>query len=258
MKCVVTTGRLAFAACISVFAVVETQAQEAKDNSGTNPAVLNRSFSFSNEYRFLQDDHYYDVASFKYTEPFMDGRASIRLNAPVNATDVGPGGEFGLGDIAAKLTYILYVDRQMGLIVSGEIGAPTASEDVLGSGKWTFAPGVTWANFLTPEIIIAPAYVHTISFAGDGDRAEINRGDFDLYMVYKPKGERWWVTGDFTASYDFESKNTPLSFEVSLGRNLAVLENGAAVNGYLRPGVGIGEDRPYDFNIEAGLSIVGF
>ena len=134
---------------------------------------------------------------------------------------------------------------ESGLIVSGaSLGRATASEDVLGSGKWTFAPGVTWANFLTPEIIIAPAYVHTILFAGDGDRAEINRGDFDLYTVYKPRGERWWLTTDLTASYDFESKRTPVSFELSVGRNLAVLENGAAVNGYIRPGVGIGEDRP--------------
>jgi hypothetical protein len=49
-----------------------------------------------------------------------------------------------------------------------------------------------------------------------------------------------------------------MSFEVSFGRNLAMLENGAAINGYVRPGVGIGEDRPYDFNIEAGISVVGF
>jgi hypothetical protein len=74
----------------------------------------------------------------------------------------------------------------MGLITSGELGAPTASEDVLGSGKWTIAPGITWANFLSPEIIVAPAYVHTFSFAGDNDRGDINRGDFDLYFVYKP------------------------------------------------------------------------
>jgi hypothetical protein len=35
-----------------------------------------------------------------------------------------------------------------------------------------------------------------------------------------------------------------------------VLENGAAINGYIRPGIGIGADRPYDFNIEVGISLV--
>jgi hypothetical protein len=256
---VVSVGaRTALGMFVLVLAGNGSLAQESKDNSGTNPAVLNRSVSVSNEYRFLEGDSYYDVFSMKYSEPFADGRAAVRLNVPFAATDIPGNDKFGLSDASAKLTWVAYLDRRMGLITSGELGAPTASEDVLGSGKWTIAPGITWANFLSPEIIVAPAYVHTFSFAGDNDRNDINRGDFDLYFVYKPQGERWWITTDFTAGYDFENDKVPMSFEVSFGRNLAVLENGAAVNGYVRPGVGIGDDRPYDFNIEAGISVVGF
>lgn len=59
-------------------------------------------------------------------------------------------------------------------------------------------------------------------------------------------------------SHDFENNATPISQEVAFGRNLAKLNSGAAVNGYIRPGVGIGADRPYDFNIEVSISLVGF
>lgn len=233
-------------------------AQEQKDTSGTNPAVITRTLSFSNEYRFLPGGDYYDQMLFRFTQPFLDGKAGLRLSLPLDATNVTGDGEFGIGDISAKLSWIPYVSRQQAFVLSGEVYAPTASEDVLGTGKWVAAPGITWAWFASPEIIIAPAYIHNFSFAGDDNRANVNRGDFDLYAVYRPQGKRWWLTSDFTASHDFEADTTPMSWEFQFGWNVAQLKNGAAVNAYVRPGVGIGPDRPYDANIEAGISLVNF
>lgn len=234
------------------------EAKEAKDTSGTNPAVLTRTLAISNEYRFLPDDEYYDITNLRYTEPFLDGKASVRLTVPLDGTNLTGDDEFGIGDVAAKFSWIPYLSRRQAFILSTEIYAPTASEDVLGTGKWVAAPGLTWAYFASPEIIIAPAYIHNFSFAGDSDRAEVNRGDFDFYVVYKPHAKRWWLTSDVTASYDFEAKTAPMSWEVALGFNLGKLANGGAINGYIRPGIGIGNDRPYDFNMEVGVSLVNF
>lgn len=244
------------------FAIVAIQvlpavAQE-KDASGTNPAVLTRTLQISNEYRFLPDDNYFNQTLIRYTEPFFDGKASMRLTLPLDATNLIGEDEFGVGDIAAKFSWIPYVSRQQAFILSTEIYAPTASEDVLGTGKWVAAPGLTWAYFASPEIIIAPAYIQNLSFAGEDDRPDVNRGDFDLYFVYRPHGKRWWITSDTTVSHDFETDATPVSWELNFGRNLGKLDSGGAVNGYIRPGVGIGSDRPYDFNIEVGISLVGF
>lgn len=243
---------------VSVPLVSGAEAQEAKDTSGTNPAVLTRTLSFSNEYRFLPGDEYYDITNVRYTEPFFDGKASSRLTLPLDATNLTGDDEFGLGDIAAKFSWIPYLSRRQAFILSTEIYAPTASEDVLGTGKWVAAPGLTWAYFASPEVIIAPAYIQNFSFAGDGDRANVNRGDFDLYVVYKPHAKRWWLTSDLTASYDFEAETAPMSWEVALGFNLGKLANGGAINGYIRPGIGIGNDRPYDYNMEVGVSLVSF
>ncbi|CDZ68132.1 Conserved hypothetical protein [Neorhizobium galegae bv. orientalis] len=256
--------RAALVLILGVFLAGPTWAQQAstgaepKDTSGTNPAVLTRSFSISNEYRFLPDDQYFDLLDFRYTEPFLDGRAAVRLTIPFSATDILGGSESGIGDISAKLSWVPYMSRQQAFILSTEVYAPTATEDALGSGKWVIAPGITWAYFASREIIIAPAYIHSFSFAGDASRPDVNRGDFDFYLVYKPHGKRWWITSDFTASHDFAADKNPVSWEVSFGTNLAKLESGAAINGYIRPGIGIGHDRPYDFNIEVGISIVNF
>lgn len=233
-------------------------AQEEQDTSGTNPANLGRSAGISNEYRFLGDGRYYDVLSMKYTEPFADGKMSLRMNVPINTTNVTGDTEFGIGDIGAKVSWVPFANRSTAFIVSGEVTAPTASEDVLGSGKWTFSPGIVMANFISREVILAPAFVHTVSFAGDDSRGDINISTIDLYAVFKPTGKKWWLTADFTASYDFESEATPMSFETALGFNIGKLDSGGAINGYVRPGVGIGDDRPYDFNIEVGVSLVGF
>lgn len=246
------------AMAVMAMAAVPAAAQDEKDTSGTNPAVLTRTLQISNEYRFLPGGEYYDQMLIRYTEPFWAGKGSVRLTLPVEATDLADDDEVGIGDIAAKFSWIPHVDRHQAFVLSTEVYAPTASEDVLGTGKWVVAPGLTWAYFASPEVIIAPAYIQNLSFAGEDDRADVNRGDFDFYVVYRPHGKRWWITSDTTVSHDFEADATPVSWEVAFGRNLAALEGGAALNGYIRPGVGIGNDRPYDFNIEVGVSLVNF
>lgn len=231
--------------------------QQETDTSGTNPAVLTRTLSLSNEYRFLGDSHY-DATLLRYTEPFLDGRAAIRLTLPFNVTDLTGDGVTGFGDIAAKFSWIPPVDRLQAFVLSAEIFAPTADEDALGTGKWVAAPGLTYARFVSREVMVAPALIHNFSFAGDDDQADVSRTDFDFYVVYRPHGKRWWITSDITISHDFESDKTPASWELAFGRNLAGLAGGAAINGYIRPGIGLGADRPYDANIEVGLSIVNF
>lgn len=52
-------------------------------------------------------------------------------------------------------------------------------------------------------------------------------------------------------------QNTPFTIEVEYGRNIGTLLGGA-LNFYVRFGAGIGQDRPYDWNIEFGLTVVGF
>ncbi len=248
--------------CIVAFAGLcapcVVHAQQSDDKSGTNPSVLHRTASVSNEYRALPDDYFYDVANFRYVEPMLDGRVALRLTVPLEATDLPSFDDAGIGDVAVRGIWIAHKSPEQALVLSTEIYAPTANEDYFGTGKWVAAPGLTWVLFPHPEIIIAPSFVHNLSFAGDESRADVNRSDFDLYTVYKPHGQKWWITSDLTISHDFEADATPLSWEVAFGRNLATLENGAALNGYIRPGVGVGNDRPYDFNIEVGLSLVGF
>jgi hypothetical protein len=228
------------------------------DTSGTNPAVLIRTLTLSNEYLRLPTGNYSNITNFRFAEPFADGRMNIRFTVPVVATDVLGDGNFGLGDIGVKWNWVADLNAKTALLFSTELIAPTASKNVLGTGKWVLAPAVTYAFFVNKNIIVAPAYIHNFSIAGDGNRENVHRGDFDLYVVYTSDDKSWWLTSDLTLSLNYQNGKLPASWEVQYGLNLAKLPGGGALNAYIKPGIGIGGDRFYDWNLEVGISIIGF
>jgi hypothetical protein len=239
-------------------ALAQSADAPAKDNSGTNPAQLTRSFQFGADLRWLGNGRYFHQPNVRYTEPFANDRMSITLKAPLVSTNLDRGRALtGFGDLSAKWTWVAYIDPRQAIVPSFEVTAPTASERVTGAGRWTAAPGLTYAAFLSPEWIVAPAVVYVSSFGGERDRAHVSRLDTDLYAVYKPQGQRWWLTQDLTVSRDFIARKWPASYRVALGMNIGKLGD-AAVNLAIRPGIGIGRDKPFRYSFEVNLSVVGF
>lgn len=234
----------------------------SEDKSGTDPTKFLRTLGVRNEYQRLTNEKSFNLTTFTYIEPFADGRMNLRLKAPLAYTDAaGPNGdndEFGLGDLSFRYNWLAHVDAKQGVLLGADLTADSATEDVLGRGKWTIGPSVTYAMFLSPSVIFAPAYQHNISFAGEDRRKDVNESVIDLYMVFTAEDKTSWFIVDPTLVIDWEAdENTPLTLEAEYGRNIGTLFGGA-LNFYIRPGIGIGQDRPYDWNIEVGFTIVGF
>jgi hypothetical protein len=249
---------LVLATAVVPDAMAQTEASEPKDKSGTNPAQLTRSFQLGADLRWLANGRWFHQPNIRYTEPFADDKMSITIKLPFALTNVDRGRNLlGFADVSAKWTWVAYLDQRQAIVPSFEITAPTASEKVMGVGRWTASPGLTYAMFLSPEWILAPAAVYVTSFGGDKNRANVSRLDTDLYAVYKPQGQRWWVTQDLTISRDFITRKWPASYKVALGINLGRIGD-AAVNLALRPGIGIGVDKPFRYSFEVNLSVVGF
>jgi hypothetical protein len=238
--------------------VSETGAAPAEDTSGTDPTKFLRTLGVRNEYQRLTNDKSFNLTTFTYIEPFADGRMNLRLKAPLAYTDAAGDDEFGLADLSLRYNWLAHVDAKQGVLLGADLTADSASEDVLGRGKWTIGPSVTYAMFLSPTMIFAPAYQHNISFAGDANRKDVNESVIDLYMVFTAEDKRSWFIVDPALVIDWEAEqNTPFTIEAEYGRNIGTLFGGA-LNVYVRPGVGIGQDRPYDWNIEAGFTVVDF
>ncbi len=103
-----------------------------------------------------------------------------------------------------------------------------------------------------------PAYKHNFSFAGDGARADIHQGVLDFYLVWKFDRSRQWFTLDPTFLLDYENhRYDAATVRLTYGRVLGKVGE-AVLSGFIKPGVGIGRDRPNDWSLEAGVTLIGF
>jgi hypothetical protein len=232
----------------------------SEDKSGTDPTKFLRSARVTNEYAATTNDDYVNTLAFSYVQPFASQTMNLRLKVPVLATDIdgGDGAQWGIGDVSLRYNWLADITKSYGLLVGAELVADSASEDVMGRGKWIVSPLVTYAMFLNKNMIFAPTYQHNFSFAGDEDRKDVNETVLDFYFVYTADDKMSWITIDPALVIDWEGdEDTPFSVEVQFGRRLGTLWGGA-FNGYIQPGVGIGNDRVYDWNIEIGVNVTGF
>jgi hypothetical protein len=237
-------------------AEVHTSEGLAADKTGTNPVNLQRTLILFNEYQGRRDGHYINFLNFRYIEPFSGNKAAVRLTLPLVLTDLGEDTEFGLGDFNLRVNYIPRLTPQYGLFLGLETSWDTASDDTLGAGRNWIAPVVIYVKFLPGKTIFAPAVQQLIDIGGDDDRRKINQTVFDFYYV-KPAKNGWWIL-DPTLLIDYEG-DTSAAGQVELERGFVIGPQGKGVaSWYLRPGVGIGAHRAYDWNIELGYKLVGF
>jgi hypothetical protein len=236
-------------------AELHTEEGLAADKSGTNPVNLQRTLILFNEYQNRRDGEYINFLNFRYIEPFAKNKAAVRLTLPLVLTDLGGGTDFGVGDFNLRFNWIPRLTPQYGLFVGLETSWNTATEDTLGAGRNWIAPVVIYVKFLPKKTIFAPTFQQLIDIGGDDDRGEINQSVLDFYYV-KPAKNGWWIL-DPTVLINYEG-DTSLAGQVELERGFVIGPRGKGVaSWYVRPGVGIGGHKAYDWNIEVGYKIVG-
>ena len=255
--------------------------KHGSDKTGTNPLNFQRTIQAVNELDGINADAQVNYTRFRYIEPTAGGNVSLKLEVPLvyahaafagsAATGGGDGGaplgapagpiegsRFGLGDVGLTLSYVPYSGRTGGVLVSLQVTAPTGTSRVLGTGKWVLAPTLVYGLYLPGNAVFAPAYKQSNSFAGHADRADVNMGTLDFYLVKLFDRGRQWVTLDPTYLLNYEkARYGGATVRAVYGRLLGRVETGV-LSGYVKPGVGIGPDRPNDWSVEAGVSLVGF
>lgn len=272
-------------------AAVPEKSVAQKPAIATNPTFLFRTLSLSPEWDRLADGRHATKISVGYTEPFLGNSmslgVSVPFSSPTSAADTSfllphttnlfgseslkgsstPGGgsasddqstqSIALGDILLKLQWIPYVTPHHGVLLTTSVSLPTSGNDLVGSGKWTITPSVAYARFWGPRLLVAQFFQQQTSFAGSERRTQVNRSDLDLYMVYSGRSLLWWVTSDLNLGIDEANHNkTPASATISYGRGLRRMFGGS-LNGSVQAGAGIGDDRPYNVMVSAGISLVG-
>ncbi len=248
----------------------EVKATDSSDKTGTNPINFTFDARLYNEYQWLNTagDGWQNLTTFEFRVPFAGGKWQFRtrlrsaaLEADLNDDGIDDVDEWGFGDMDFRILTVPYLDmsRKMAIATGLEVFLPTASEDALGSNALSLGPQV-FAVFFKPFggffDLIAPAYQHKISVYEESGVNNVHQGLIDLFLLKTFGNKKQWALINPQAIIDYENDREFMLVEAEVGTMLDDILDIKGHSVYMRPSVGIGNDRPYDFSLEAGYKIV--
>lgn len=219
---------------------------------GTDPTAIVGRIQLSSQYADLPHGARLSDTVARVDIPFR-GNWLLRVDTPfhrwLDSNRPGMSSAQGLGNLSTILGWRAYNTPEYAFFIGAASTFPTASQDTLGSGKYTVGPLIATGRFLPQwESFLFGVFQHSISAGGDPSRSDISltQANVQINTIW---AERWWSTVQGAWQVNWEQKVTSsMTFEVELGRN--VVDRWGM---YLRPGVGIwGNDVPYDWNVEVG------
>jgi len=130
----------------------------------------------------------------------------------------GPSGDqFGLGDTTQSLFFSPKKPTSSGIIwgVGPAFLLPTATDDLLGGGKWGAGPTAVVLKQSGPWTYGALAN-HIWSFAGDDDRQDVNSTFLQPFISYTtPKAWTFALNTESTYNWEAEQWSVPINFTVA-------------------------------------------
>ena len=262
---------------ITVFllAASATFAQEKKkDNSGTNP------INFTYDYRLYTEMQHLPNGAGSQVRGIMEFRAplgrdmakylgeeagfwrdigsefALRFRAYYNDLSLTtPTGDInsvsGIGDMDARLLWLAHATNKFALAGGVEAFFNTANPEILGSGSTILAPVVFFGffNLMGNRSIFAPGFQYQFDIAGN----TVSRTILDLYFVWIISGGWNWIILNPQIIFDHHNEAEFAMIDFEWGFMIAP-ESG--IGGYIRPGIGVGYDRPFDYNLEFAIKFV--
>ena len=136
--------------------------------------------------------------------PFANVDGSIQ--GPNNPSPLGGGSASGIGDINYSLYFSPVKYDKVIWGVGPSINLPTASDDQLGSGKWS--AGITGVALSQPKWGSMGILGRQLwSFAGDDDRKNVNQTLIEPFVNYNlSKG--WYLLTDMVITANWETNNS--------------------------------------------------
>jgi len=244
-------------AVLSVLVLLFSSAM-AKDNTGTNPINFTNDLRIYHNYTELdtRGDGNVNTSTLQYRTPFADGKWQFQIKVPYVNSDIDLTGngvndidDSGIGDVSMRfLTVpILKMEKKFALAAGLEVGLDTAD----GDGSTTLGPQIFAVFFKPPGggALAAPAYQHVFNIDGK----DVNRSQFDFFYLYALKDNFFnWALVNPQAVIDYEDDDRKhANIDIEAGK--MITKNQSL---YVRPGVGIGSDRYYDWDLEAGWKVV--
>lgn len=221
-------------------------AAESDEVRGVNPAdILSRADLVVKVVNLEPGESITAVA--KYDQKLGEGLGA-NVELPIASyVNVGAADAFGIGDLFMRVRFVKPLSQTVIALASAELVAPTATNDLLGTGKWQLNPGAGAVKVWSPKMFTAAVYKHSFSIAGDDARAEINTNSARLiHSFILDKG--YYLTLDGRHEWQTSGVNQDWSTaEFEVGRQFS-----AGLAASIRFGKAFG-DRPNDGSIEMNV-----
>jgi hypothetical protein len=219
-----------------------------------DPTDFTTRLEFRNQLRSLQHvkekNITYPRLDYAFSKIFM-ARLEIRM-VYVNPDIQGVGSETGLGDVLIRGAVRAARGKGYAVVAGTELIFDTATEEILGTGKYQLAP-LVFASIDVPFLrsTLYPFYQHYFSFAGDGSRLDVHYNSFRPSVIVTKWGHRWYTALDPNFYVDFEQgPDAGMTLELEAGRGL-----NKNFSVWARPGIGAFGDihQVYEWNVEVGM-----
>lgn len=195
----------------------------AKQLSNPVASLISVPFQFNYDRGFGPNDGYRAYLNIQPVIPFElndDWNVISRTIIPVISQDdiAGPSGhQFGLGDITQSFFFSPSAPGPGGIIwgAGPAFLLPTATDDLLGSGKFGVGPTAVVLKQMG-GLTIGALGNHIWSVAGDDDRPDVSSTFIQPFLSYTNK-DSWTFTLNTESTYDWENDqwSVPINFTVS-------------------------------------------
>ena len=231
---------IAAALCLSAgVASAQEQAATSDVAQANNPLANFTAFNVHNYYigELTGTDEDANQFWMRYARPFSVGPTNwlMRASLPFNSYPVPPGmdRQNGLGDLNVFAAYLIPTGNPaLSVGIGPQITMPTATEDALGSGKWS--AGLVHTLFDASSKSFQYGYLLSwqASFAGADDRTKVNAAGFQPFMFYQLGGGSYLRS---TAVMSYNLENDTYSVPLGLGIGQVMPTPKAVFNLFIEP-----------------------
>ncbi|WP_439135088.1 hypothetical protein [Pseudomaricurvus sp.] len=226
-----------------------------------NPLANMKSFSFQNYFigELTESEESANQFWMRYAQPFSIGESNwlLRASLPVYTLPVDAAGtkDSGLSDLNVFASYLFDTGNPgVSFGVGPLLTAPTASEDELGSEKWSGGFANVLFNATSPKFQYGYLLTWQHSFAGDDDRDDVNAAVFQPFAFYQLGGGTYLRS---VPSWLYNFENDSYSVPLGLGIGQVIKQGKTVYNIYVEPQVSVADDGPNqpDWQIFFGFNI---
>ena len=118
----------------------------------------------------------------------------LRSDLPIVITRARGSENMGFGDLYAQALWFPYLTRKFGFAMGSGLSVPTATDKLLGAGKWQIAPAAIPVWFFDRKGLFFVKFQDYSSFAGNGNRTDIHYTNVNATLLWKLKRSCWVVT----------------------------------------------------------------